>query len=236
MVQIILRYWLVAAVLAAGGIGLYALGGLQQRAAAAQRQLLTLEFEAPGAELSLLATETGRVAVIPGVATVAGFADTLRAQQATATYWQQRYGELALRTSASGELLEHDPALLLVAANAAYRGASRDEAGPSGVQRLEAVLAQYADILRRGDWQFDAAYNYEYGTRRRDALIKARSARPAERRDLPTPRPNATLHGEPGAVPPGTDMSDFKIVVPQRSDERREQPEAGKGGPKQRKG
>ena len=31
-------------------------------------------------------------------------------------------------------------------------------------------------------------------------------------------------------------MNEFKVIVPQRSDERREQPEAGKGGTKARKG
>jgi len=31
-------------------------------------------------------------------------------------------------------------------------------------------------------------------------------------------------------------MNEFKVIVPQRSDERKEQPEAGKGGPKIRKG
>ena len=48
--------------------------------------------------------------------------------------------------------------------------------------------------------------------------------------------PPHTLHGRPGEVPPGADMNEFKVIVPQRSDERREQPEAGKGGTKARKG
>jgi len=98
------------------------------------------------------------------------------------------------------------------------------------------VLGQYADVLRRAEWQFDAAYNYEFVARRRDVLIRARAARNAEKREVTPPRFPDTIHGRAGSVPPGTDMSEFKIIVPQRSDERREQPEAGKGGAKARKG
>jgi len=34
----------------------------------------------------------------------------------------------------------------------------------------------------------------------------------------------------------GTDMAQFKIVIPKRGEERKENPEAGKGGVKVRKG
>ena len=107
------------------------------------------------------------------------------------------------------------------------------------MQRLEGVLGQYSDVLRRGPWQFDAAYNYEFLARRRDALIRARSQKPGQRARQAAAEaalPPHTLHGRPGDVPPGADMNEFKVIVPQRSDERREQPEAGKGGPKARKG
>ena len=52
---------------------------------------------------------------------------------------------------------------------------------PSAVQRLEGVLGQYSEVLRRGPWQFDAAYNYEFLARRRDALIRARGQKPGQR-------------------------------------------------------
>lgn len=244
MVRILLRYWLLAALLAIVGLTLRTMGDLTQRTAASQRRVLTLDLEASAADAATAsaATPTGLVGSLTSsgalapVAGAAGLAGDSRASRATALYWQRQYGELALKTSATGEVLERDPAVLLTAANAAYRRASADETGPNAVAAVEAVVGQYADVLRRGTWQFDAAYNYEFATRRRDALIKARSARPAERRELPKPPATTTLHGQAGSVPPGTDMSDFKIVVPQRSDERREQPEAGKGGPKQRKG
>lgn len=233
MIRTLARFWIAAAVLATLGWGLRALGIMQQRAAEAQQQLLTLEFDSTEDE-----GDGGSRSLVRGlpVAGLADLAERARTHRATSQYWQRQYGDLTLKTSATGEVIERDPAMLLIAANAAYRRASRDDASPAAVAAIEGVIGQYADVLRRSGWQFDAAYNYEFATRRRDALIKARAARPAERRELPKPPMTTTLHGLAGAVPPGTDMSDFKIVVPQRSDERREQPEAGKGGPKQRKG
>ena len=92
----------------------------------------------------------------------------------------------------------------------------------------------------------DASYNYELAVRLRDTLARVRTtpakmdaARNAQRlandltRDLPS---GATLHGYPGGPPKGTDMSQFKIVIPKRGEERKDNPEAGKGGAKVRKG
>lgn len=234
--RVLLRYSLAAALLAVAGVGLYRTGRLQSREAAAYRQLLTLEFERPLAEYGDLGRDLRYVGAMPGFDTIAR---GLRVQRATSSYWRRRFDELTLPTSVTGETTERDPLLRLMAANAAYRQAAPDDTGPGGVQRLEAVLALYGDVLRLPDWQFDAAYNYEFAARRRDALIKlgsARAARTPEKRDPVPAGPSGTIHGRAGAVPPGTDMTDFKIIVPQRSDERREQPEAGKGGPKARKG
>ena len=89
----------------------------------------------------------------------------------------------------------------------------------------------------------DAAFNYEYAIRTRDALAKTRGAAPAKgaakaaakanETDLPA---GPTLHGRPGAPPAAVDMNQFKIVIPKRGDERKDAPDAGKGGQKIRKG
>ncbi|MGE3509126.1 MAG: hypothetical protein AB7N65_09620 [Vicinamibacterales bacterium] len=236
MGKVLLRYGVMAALVAAAGFGLWRAGQLEQRAAEAHRELLTLQFDTPVGEYDAITEDMQYVGALPGFATIG---DGVREQRATANYWRNHYDELALKTSATGEILERDPKLLLLAANAAYRGAAIDESSPAAVQRMEGLLNQYGDVLRKGEWQFDAAYNYEFVARRRDALIRSRGARgnkeATKRADGSRPIPS-TLHGRLGAVPPGNDMSEFKIVVPQRSDERREQPEAGKGGPKSRKG
>lgn len=233
MGRVLLRYWLIAAVVAVAGFGLWRAGSLQQRAADAHRQLLTLQFDEPIDRYDALQADMQYVESVPGFTAIGR---GVREQRATASYWSQRFEELALKTSATGEVLERDPQLLLLAANASYRSAALDESSPAAVQRMEGLLNQYSDVLRKGAWQFDAAYNYEFVARRRDALIRTRG-KGAPKKDEAAARPApSTLHGRAGAVPPGTDMSEFKIVVPQRSDERREQPEAGKGGPKVRKG
>ena len=45
----------------------------------------------------------------------------------------------------------------------------------------------------------------------------------------------ATIHGRPGAPPKESDLAQFKIVIPKRTEER-EDPNAGKGDVKTRKG
>jgi hypothetical protein len=90
----------------------------------------------------------------------------------------------------------------------------------------------------------DAAYNYEYAIRSRDALMKAKpatakaaaaaAARAAgDETDLPA---GPTLHGHPGGPPAKSDMAQFKIVIPKRGEERKDDPQAGKGNIKVRKG
>jgi hypothetical protein len=51
--------------------------------------------------------------------------------------------------------------------------------------------------------------------------------------DLPEGR---TVHGEPGAPPPNTDMTQFKMHIPVRPDERQGGSDAGQGRQKVRKG
>lgn len=230
----LLRYALTTVLLAALGFGAWRAGGLQQRAAEAHRQLLTLEFEAPAATVAAIEKDLSYVQALPGFASMT---NGLREQRVASSYWRGRYDELALPTSATGEITETNRTALLFSANAAYRSAGIDESSPAAVQRMEGLMARYADVLRRSDWQYDAAYNYEFVARRRDALIRARGRGQQKRAaDEPSSGAPSTIHGRAGAVPPGTDMQEFKVVVPQRSDERREQPEAGKGGPKARKG
>ena len=51
--------------------------------------------------------------------------------------------------------------------------------------------------------------------------------------DLPGGR---TVHGDPGAPPPNTDMTQFKMHIPIRPDERQGGSDAGQGKQKVRKG
>ena len=91
----------------------------------------------------------------------------------------------------------------------------------------------------------DAAFNYEYAIRTREMIARSRpgdgetprtrrrSRRRVGRRIC---RPVRRCTGTPGGPPPATDMNQFKIVIPKRGEERKDAPDAGKGGQKIRKG
>jgi hypothetical protein len=80
----------------------------------------------------------------------------------------------------------------------------------------------------------DAAYNLEFVARAREELAKRRGDRSRGR--APSAAPERTIHGDAGAEPPGTDMGEFKIIVPQSEQERQQRPESGAGGSKRRRG
>jgi len=135
--------------------------------------------------------------------------------------------------------------VLLLAANAAFRTSQAEPDRLTMLRQLDGVVKSYADVLRNNPGNVDAAYNYEYAVRVRDTLAKAKQAavkaakaapKPAatnEAGDLPS---GLTLHGREGGPPPATDMAQFKIVIPKRGEERKDNPEAGKGGVKVRRG
>ena len=155
-----------------------------------------------------------------------------------------RYDSLAEIPLATGQQAVTDPSLLLVAANAAFRN-SAPQAGDrkAAVERLDAVIQQYAEVLRKEPNDADAAYNYEFVSKMRDTLAKApakaspRDKKPAKTElvsvDLPT---GPTVHGRPGAPPEGTADERFQDHQPMRYDEREEQMDPGRGKEIKRKG
>jgi hypothetical protein len=150
-------------------------------------------------------------------------------------------------------ITETDPAILLLNANAAFRASQGASDRLDAVRRLDNVVKSYSEVLKApacgaGDRAcdgraMDAAFNYEYAIRTRDMLAKSRApaaknaakaaAATADDSDLPA---GPTLHGRPGAPPAAVDMNQFKIVIPKRGEERKDAPDAGKGGQKIRKG
>ena len=224
----------IAALLIALGLGLWSIGRLQERSADTYKQLLTMAYDAPRGEWAALERDMRYLRQFPFMSRLDR---SVREQRATSQYWTGQNDELQAGTAAGGGLEAPDEVLLFHAANAAYRRAAVDERTPGAIEIMEGLVSRYADLLRRGTWRFDSAYNYEFVARRRDALIRARTRRTDPKTGAgDSLAPPHTIHGVRGAVPPGVDMSEFKIVVPQRSDERRQQPEGGKGGTKPRRG
>lgn len=173
-------------------------------------------------------------------ARLVGLVDLGGASAIAADYWQGRYDAVAASDSSN----EGDAAHLLVAANAAYRKAQREAAGrPLGADRLDHALQNYAGVLKNGGYTSDAAYNFEFVARARDAAARTKpvlTAKPgqsavAARRNDDLPQ-GATVHGRPGTHPPAAKGQEFEVLTPMDYGEREAQPEATPGRPLPRKG
>jgi hypothetical protein len=230
----------IAALLALAGAAFSAAGKTERRLADVHQQVATLQYSSAIAEDDEVDSTLQMARRIPRVGD--DMANDMRAERATAEYWRSDYAALEPKRDASGALTESDPQLALVSANAEFRAAQHAPDRAELVRRLDRSVKTYADVLKTNP-SADTAYNFEYTVRLRETTQKAKpqkaDAKAAAKvaanttSDLPA---GPTLHGAPGAPPKGTDMSQFKIVIPKRGEERKDNPEAGKGGTKVRKG
>ncbi len=232
-------------------------GQTDRRLADVHAQLATLQYAAAdtiGGDVEPTLALERRVPVLGPAAEA-----DLRETRAAAGYWRADYAAIAPRRDANGVITETDPAILFLTANAAFRASQAATDHNEVVRRLDNVVKAYADVLKAPaascvaglqvceSRTMDAADNYEYAIRAREAAAKAKpGASPGNaaaravlkamddpNADLPS---GPTLHGKPGGPPPAVDMNQFKIVIPKRGEERKEAPDAGKGGAKVRKG
>jgi hypothetical protein len=260
MMKSIIGPVLVAVLLAVAGAVFWMAGQSERRLAEVHQQIATLQYGGAMNEDDEVDATLGLARRLPGVGDA--MANDMREERAVAQYWRSEYAAVEPRRDTSGMLTDTDPHLLLLSANAEFRASQRATDRAELLRRLDRVVKTYGDVLKHAACsdetmsaepattcemlRADASYNFEYVVRLRDTLAKARTAqarleagRNAQRlandrtRDLPS---GPTLHGAPGAPPKGTDMSQFKIVIPKRGDERKDNPEAGKGGAKVRKG
>jgi hypothetical protein len=252
----------LAVVLALAGGALWIAGQSERRLAEVHQQIATLRYGDAADEDDEGDAALGLVRRLPRVGDA--LATDMRDERAVAQYWRAEYAAVEPKRDTSGALTDTDPHLLLLAANAEFRASQRASDRADMLRRMDRVVKTYADVLKNAacaanaagpgtstaacdTLTADASYNFEYVVRLRDTLARSRAApakaeagRNAQRlaatdltRDLPS---GPTLHGYPGAPPKGTDMSQFKIVIPKRGEERKDNPEAGKGGAKIRKG
>jgi hypothetical protein len=173
--------------------------------------------------------------------------DDVERHRATVAYWRSQFSSLTETAAATGSAAVSDPDLLLVAANAQFRSSSPEDLDrKAAVGRLDTVIGSYAEVLRKDPSLADAAYNYEFVVRLREALAKlpargnardARAKKPVKPEivsvDLPT---GPTVQGRPGGPPEESDMGQFKTISPMRYDEREQLMEPGRGSVFRRKG
>ena len=243
--------FLLAIVLAVAGGSVWLAGRTETRLADIHKQMATLQY-ADAQSAGSAVEQSQSLALERRVPMVGKAAETdARDTRAAAGYWRNDYAAIAPQHDANGVITETDPAILLLNANAAFRAATANGDRLDTVRRLDTVVKDYAEVLKapacsagdracdsRGN---DAAFNYEYAIRTRDLLAKqkgpaaktAKAAPKADETDLPA---GPTVHGKPGGPPPAVDMNQFKIVIPKRGEERKDAPDAGKGGQKIRKG
>ena len=218
--------------------------GLESRVADVHEELALLQYAAPVDEYDAIEQSIGFAGRVPGLTD--GLLNDVREHRATAEYWEARYDTLQLQKDTNGVVVEQDPVLLFLAANAALRVSQRDPSNRQIVLAgLDNAIKDYAEVLKKSPGHVDAAYNYEFVAKVRDTLSKAKPVNPsradekkpavavAVASDLPE---GPTLHGKPGAPPPNTDMKAFKMHIPVRGDERAQGADQGGGKAKTRKG
>jgi hypothetical protein len=240
MKSIVAPLLLAVVFVAAGGV-FWITGRADERVASVHEQLATLQYAAAssiGTDVEQSLDLERRVPIL-GAQAVADVHDATT----TAKYWQADFAGVMPQHDATGAVNDTDPTILLLAANAAFRASQTAADRADTLRRLDGAIKGYTDALKSAGQPIDAAYNYEFAVRTRDSIGKSRPAaaarnavarKPAdEPSDLPA---GPTLHGRPGGPPAKTEMSQFKIVIPKRGEERKDNPEAGKGGQKVRKG
>lgn len=167
---------------------------------------------------------------------IASGVDVAPRQKATADYWLSRYAEL-VRTRGG----DPDPAVMLTAANAAYREARRTgEVGAVAARQLDAVREAYANVLKADPAAEDAAWNFEFVSRARDIVARLRPMPVGKPQPvilgLRPPPPGLTVHGLPGGPPPDVKTETFETIAPMDFGDREAQPEATPGVAIKRKG
>ena len=238
----------VAVVLFGVGVACWTAGDLEQNLANAHETLAVLSYDAADGAYAEIERSTAYVPRVPGF--TAGLMADVQGSRAAATYWQGRYDMIVEKKGETGDEGEQDPDILTLTANATYRTSQLySDQRQELLRRLDASVTNYTDLLTTDPLNPDVAYNYEFLVRMRDTISNTRPPRRARRNtavplarksaallmagDLPEGR---TVHGEPGAPPPDTDMSQFKMHIPLLPEERKAGEDAGEGGSKARQG
>lgn len=231
----IARYVMGAGVFAVIGAGCLGASRLDRQMAQAQQALLTSDYGAADASLSVVERYYQYASGVPWVGD--GPVNDVRARKAAINYWQRQYRVLAPadRTDPVADVAPGNVPLQLIVADAVYRdGQPRAKDRNTALAILESAINAYRAVLNNARRPEDAsyaeaaAYNYEYVVRLRDETLKGR------RRALPSPD-DAGSFGLEGEVESAEFEREFKQYVPLEQEER-DEPAAGEFEPPARKG
>ena len=161
-------------------------GRIEGRMAEADRELATLRYAPPLQSYDEIDDSVGSLDRM--LQALLGRSSDAERRRATARYWLAEFDTLLPARDVAGQPVHDDPVRLLVGANAVYRATVRAGGEPEAMaDRLQDATDAYADVLRADPTQVDAAYNYEFVARLRDALARGRQP--------PHARPDAAQSG-----------------------------------------
>src|SRR5262245_7000795 len=134
-----------AVVLALAGTGFWLAGQTETRLADAHKRLATLQYSEAAAASDQVEQSSGLERRLPVVGPQSEL--EVRDLRAEARYWRTDYASLAPQRDAAGSLIETNPALQLVSANAAFRTTQQAADRLDAVRRLDTGGETYADGL-----------------------------------------------------------------------------------------
>jgi hypothetical protein len=222
---------IAAIVLGLLGVAFLRVARLEGSMADAGQRLSTLQYDLAQESLTEAEKYAGQARFVPWLGSDAR--QEIRARQAAIQYWQRQYDTvLPAGAEPVAAVDEENVELQLVVANSAYRVSQKqfkDKA--STVKVLEEAAAGYVTVLKNNTWHPDAAFNYEYMIRLRDAAAKGSQPPP------PKENEEESDNGESGAPTPATSQEGFQIYIPLEQGEKNPTGgEAGKAAAKERKG
>lgn len=220
-----------AIVLALFGVAFLGVARLEGHMADAGQRVSTLQYAAAQDSLSEAERYANRARFVPWLGSDAR--QEIRARQAAVQYWQRQY-DVVLPAGAEpvAAVDEDNVELQLVVANSAYRvQQTQFKDKQSTIKALEETAAGYLTVLKNSTWHPDAAFNYEYIIRLRDAAAKGSQPPPPQKNE------EESDNGESGAPTPATSQEGFQIYIPLEEGEKNPTGgEAGKASAKERKG
>jgi hypothetical protein len=218
-----------AALLGAAGVATLMFGRFERDMADAQQYASTEQYDAARASLVSAEQYLPYAKWAPRIGARAE--NDVRSRKASLDYWQRNYEAVLPR--------ENDPVgavdaanleLQTIVAEAAYRaGRAAATDKQTTVQAFDEAIGAFQTVLKNETWNADAAFNYEFLIRERDAIAKGQRK--------PSSPPEATgQFGNSGQPAESGNTKKFEIYVPLNGNERSKSGEAGKGSSNPRKG
>ena len=223
-----------ALLLAVVGVVCLLAGLFERRMGVAQEDMAVLDFDDPQADYAALQEDLEKLLWVPR-----STLQEIQVRRAMLQYWQQNYSDMAAPAAEPAQGAEPvDPDLQLLRANAIFRLAQRGPQDQATVlKNLDAAIRAYAETLRAGNELPDTAFNYELAVRIREELAGGkRKFMPAF--EIIEDQADAQMHGDPGEPPKDMKVDQFQIRIPMDpKDFRKDQePTAGTGQPRKRRG